>query len=76
MQKKNDCWWFGEVGMCRNFYILIVFVSVCAVADFSFNVVMIWSGDTSAGVSGNVSGEISESSTRAKWKYRYAVAAG
>jgi hypothetical protein len=35
MQKKNDCWWFGDTGKCHNFYILMSFVGVCTVTEIA-----------------------------------------
>jgi hypothetical protein len=67
VQKKNDCWWFGETGRCHNFYILMAFVGVCTVADIVCLFVLNLSTDVEAGTNGNNLG--------VKWKNRYAVAA-
>jgi hypothetical protein len=72
MQKRNDCWWFGEVGKCHNFYILIAFASVCAVTDFMSLVVLMWSGDTQA----PAASDTSESTSADLWNHRCAVVAG
>jgi hypothetical protein len=76
IQKQHDCWWFGEPGECHNFYILIVAVSILAVTDIVFTVVMIWSGGTSAGTSDSNTDNRQDSISGERRKYRCAVAAG
>jgi hypothetical protein len=68
MQKKNDCWWFGDTGKCFNFYILMAFVGICTVTDIGCLLLVLFSGDPV--VVENASGSTAESTPGGIWKYR------
>jgi hypothetical protein len=75
MQKQRDCWWLGDSGKCHNFYIMIGLVSICAVFDIIFSVVvMSWSGGIAAGESGSIEDNNRQGTSEEIRNFRYALA--
>jgi hypothetical protein len=73
VQKKNNCWWFGETGKCYNFYILMAFVGVCTGSDIACHMMLALSTDAEADTTGSTSGSMSENTSGGVWKHRYVV---
>jgi hypothetical protein len=74
VQKRNDCWWFGNTGKCHNFYIIMTFAAFFALTDSGFAIMLVWSGDTESVACGSGSDHASEIPIKEKWRNRYVVA--
>jgi hypothetical protein len=74
VQKRHDCWWFGETGKCHNFIIMMTFAAFFALTDSCFVIMLIWSGDAGSLAFGTDSDGTSEVPIKEIWRYRYVVA--